>query len=128
MAPARSPIVNGWITASAVSGEEFQSIIELIDNEEVVVHVLERSGARFYCAIRFRSPKASTTHSSKSRNCRTPSLWQARQPVYRTSIARWRRYEAWLGEFGRLLLAAEREASASGTSARPRGRKATAQA
>jgi heat-inducible transcriptional repressor len=31
---------------NAVTGEEFQSIIELIDNEEVVVHVLERSGAR----------------------------------------------------------------------------------
>ncbi len=32
----------------------------------------------------------------------TPSLWQARQPVYRDAVARWRRYENWLGEFGRL--------------------------
>jgi hypothetical protein len=24
-------------------------------------------------------------------------MWQARQPVYRTSIARWRAYEPWLG-------------------------------
>jgi tetratricopeptide (TPR) repeat protein len=32
----------------------------------------------------------------------TPSLWQARQPVYRDAVARWRRYENWLGEFHRL--------------------------
>ena len=29
---------------NAMAGEEFQSIIELLDNEEVVIHVLERSG------------------------------------------------------------------------------------
>jgi heat-inducible transcriptional repressor len=29
---------------NAMTGEEFQSIIELLDNEEVVIHVLERSG------------------------------------------------------------------------------------
>jgi tetratricopeptide (TPR) repeat protein len=28
----------------------------------------------------------------------TASVWQARQPVYRTSVERWRRYEPWLGE------------------------------
>jgi Flp pilus assembly protein TadD len=27
----------------------------------------------------------------------TPSKWQARQPIYRTSVERWRRYEQWLG-------------------------------
>jgi hypothetical protein len=27
----------------------------------------------------------------------TPSKWQARQPIYRTSVERWRRYEPWLG-------------------------------
>ena len=27
----------------------------------------------------------------------TPSKWQARQPIYRTSVGRWRRYEPWLG-------------------------------
>ena len=29
---------------------------------------------------------------------KTASLWQARQPVYTTSVERWRRYEPWLGE------------------------------
>jgi tetratricopeptide (TPR) repeat protein len=34
---------------------------------------------------------------------RTASMWQARQPVYRSSIERWRRYEPWLGELRGLL-------------------------
>jgi tetratricopeptide (TPR) repeat protein len=33
----------------------------------------------------------------------TASVWQARQPVYATSIARWRRYEPWLGELRQLM-------------------------
>jgi len=33
----------------------------------------------------------------------TASLWQARQPVYATSVARWRHYEPWLGELDQLL-------------------------
>jgi tetratricopeptide (TPR) repeat protein len=32
----------------------------------------------------------------------TSSKWQARQPVYRSSVERWRRYEPWLGELGAL--------------------------
>jgi tetratricopeptide (TPR) repeat protein len=34
---------------------------------------------------------------SNPRAVRTPSRWQARQPIYRNSVARWRRYEPWLG-------------------------------
>jgi hypothetical protein len=34
---------------------------------------------------------------------RTANKWQARQPVYRTSTERWRRYEPWLGELRELL-------------------------
>jgi hypothetical protein len=33
----------------------------------------------------------------------TASLWQARQPVYKGSVERWRRYEPWLGAFSELL-------------------------
>jgi Sulfotransferase family len=32
----------------------------------------------------------------------TASLWQARQPIYRTSVERWRPYEPWLGELRQL--------------------------
>ena len=34
---------------------------------------------------------------SNPRAVRTPSKWQARQPINRNSVARWRRYEPWLG-------------------------------
>ncbi len=33
----------------------------------------------------------------------TPSRWQARQPIYKSSVDRWRHYEPWLGEFGALV-------------------------
>lgn len=41
---------------------------------------------------------------SNPRSVATASMWQARQPVYATSVERWRRYEPWLGEFQRLLM------------------------
>jgi tetratricopeptide (TPR) repeat protein len=37
------------------------------------------------------------------RAVRTPSFWQVRQPLYTTSIDRWRNYEPWLGSFRDLL-------------------------
>ena len=40
---------------------------------------------------------------SNPRAVRTPSKWQSRQPIYRTSVARWRRYEPWLGPLGALV-------------------------
>jgi tetratricopeptide (TPR) repeat protein len=38
-----------------------------------------------------------------SKEVATPSLWQVRQPIYRSSVERWRRYEPWLGAFRELL-------------------------
>jgi hypothetical protein len=38
-----------------------------------------------------------------ARGIKTPSLWQARQPVHAGSVDRWRNYEPWLGEFKELL-------------------------
>ncbi len=32
----------------------------------------------------------------------TPSMWQVRQPIYRTSIGRWQHYREWLPEFATL--------------------------
>jgi tetratricopeptide (TPR) repeat protein len=37
------------------------------------------------------------------RTVRTPSLWQVRQPLYKTSLARWKNYEPWLGSFRGLM-------------------------
>jgi tetratricopeptide (TPR) repeat protein len=36
------------------------------------------------------------------RRVQTFSMWQVRQPVYTTSVERWRRYEPWLGIFAEL--------------------------
>jgi hypothetical protein len=42
---------------------------------------------------------------------RTASMWQVRQPVYSSSVGRWRRYEPWLGELRALLDEAPAEAT-----------------
>jgi tetratricopeptide (TPR) repeat protein len=62
-------------------------------------------------------------HESNERAVRTPSQWQARQPIYRSSVARWRHYEPWLGGFGTLIAADGRMESgpAAGCSGHPAG-------
>jgi tetratricopeptide (TPR) repeat protein len=47
------------------------------------------------------------------RRITTASLWQARQPIYRTSVERWKRYEPWLGELGELLSPDDSESTAA---------------
>jgi tetratricopeptide (TPR) repeat protein len=42
-------------------------------------------------------------HEINRQPIRTASVWQARQPIYRGSLERWRRYEPWLGELAGLL-------------------------
>ena len=42
-------------------------------------------------------------HERNPRAVKTPSKWQTRQPIYRTSVARWRRYEPWLGPLRTLV-------------------------
>jgi hypothetical protein len=37
------------------------------------------------------------------RGVRTASVWQVRQPIYRSSLERWRRYEPWLGSLRELM-------------------------
>ncbi len=47
-------------------------------------------------------------HDQNERSVRTPSLWQARQPIYKSSAEKWRKYEPWLGAFRELLPESER--------------------
>lgn len=42
-------------------------------------------------------------HETNNRPVRTPSLWQVRQPIYDTSVERWRKYEPWLDGFEELM-------------------------
>jgi tetratricopeptide (TPR) repeat protein len=52
-------------------------------------------------------------HSERNpRAVRTASVWQARQPMYKTSVARWRHYEPWLGPLRALLSDQDRAAAA----------------
>jgi tetratricopeptide (TPR) repeat protein len=44
-----------------------------------------------------RSPR-----DPSARRIASASLWQARQPIYHRSVARWRNYEPWLGALGSL--------------------------
>jgi len=37
-------------------------------------------------------------HEQNDSSIRTPSKWQARQPIYRSSLQKWKIYEPWLGE------------------------------
>jgi tetratricopeptide (TPR) repeat protein len=78
---------------------------------EAVVERKEESARQIieFCGLDWN--EACLRPERNARALTTPSLWQARQPVYRTSIARWRRYEPWLGEFRALLSMTEREAS-----------------
>jgi tetratricopeptide (TPR) repeat protein len=52
------------------------------------------------------------------RAMKTASLWQARQPVYTTSVDRWRRYEPWLGELRELLSGTDAEVGAGAADSR----------
>jgi hypothetical protein len=42
-------------------------------------------------------------HEDNPHAVQTVSMWQVRQPIYRSSVERWRRYEPWLGELRELL-------------------------
>jgi len=61
-----------------------------------------------FCGLEWND--ACLHHERNTRPVRTASLWQARQPFYSTSVARWQKYRPWLGELEEFLSDAEREA------------------
>jgi hypothetical protein len=61
------------------------------DREAVVRRVIEFIGLPWH--------EACLRHEENQRAVRTPSLWQVRQPIYTTSMQRWRRFEEWIPEF-----------------------------
>jgi hypothetical protein len=53
-----------------------------------------------FCGLEWSDACLHPEHNE--RRVRTPSLWQVRQPVYKTSTDRWKRYSPWLGAFEQL--------------------------
>jgi len=54
-----------------------------------------------FCGLRWEDSMLSP--EANRRSVVTPSAWQVRQPIYRTSIERWKKFEPWLGPFRELL-------------------------
>jgi tetratricopeptide (TPR) repeat protein len=73
-----------------------------VDYEELIART-EEVGRRMAAFIGLDWDDACLRPECNRRPVKTASMWQARQPVYRTSVERWRRYEPWLGEFRQLL-------------------------
>jgi len=64
------------------------------DPEPVIRRIVQASGLSWHNACLFPERNARTV--------KTPSKWQARQPIYRHAIGRWQTYEPWLGSLGAL--------------------------
>jgi tetratricopeptide (TPR) repeat protein len=73
-----------------------------IDYEELVSHreVASRRLVEF-CDLPW--DERCLQPEKNQRSVTTPTTWSVRQPVYQTSIERWRRYEPWLGPLRALL-------------------------
>ena len=72
-------------------------------NYEDLVDDREAAARRMLAHVGLVWDDALLHHEDNVRSVVTPSLWQVRQPIYRTSVDRWRRYEPWLGAFRKLL-------------------------
>lgn len=53
------------------------------------------------CGLEWHDACLQPQHNRRA--IRTASVWQARQPIYGGSVARWRRYEPWLGALRELI-------------------------
>ena len=69
---------------------------ELVGNSEPTIRRMIE-----FCGLEWND--ACLSPESNLRAVSTPSLWQVRRPINRSSVERWRRFEPWLGEFKELL-------------------------
>ncbi len=75
----------------------FPATLHHVDYEETVSD-LEGVARRLLAACGLEWDPACLDFHSTRRSVRTASLTQVRQPIYKTSVGRWRNYEAGLGE------------------------------
>jgi tetratricopeptide (TPR) repeat protein len=76
------------LPASTFLEVEYETLIH--DRERITRELIQFCGLDWDDACLF--------HERNESSIRTPSKWQARQPIYSSSIHRWRPYEPWLGE------------------------------
>jgi tetratricopeptide (TPR) repeat protein len=69
---------------------------------EALVSDPEPHTRRLVAACGLEWDEACLSPHKNKRQVMTASLWQARQPIYKSSVERWRRYEPWLGELRQL--------------------------
>lgn len=69
---------------------------DLVQDREGVARLLAE-----FCGLTWDD--AMLQHEGNERSVLTPSAWQVRQPIYKTSVERWKRFEPWLGPFKELL-------------------------
>ncbi len=74
-----------WRTVLTVPMLEVQYEELVSDSDGTVRRLLE------YCGVEWEP--GCTRFYETARGVRTPSRWQVRQPIYRSSVGRWRRYE-----------------------------------
>ena len=79
----------------------YRGIVIEVDYEALVADP-ELHARRLIAASGLEWDDACLAPHRNERPIRTASVWQARQPIYRTSVERWRRYEPWLGELREL--------------------------
>ena len=72
-----------------------------VDYEDLVADP-ETHSRRLVAACGLEWNEACLSPHRNARRINTASVWQARQPIYRTSVERWRRYEPWIGELREL--------------------------
>jgi tetratricopeptide (TPR) repeat protein len=78
---------------------------------ETLVADREAETRRLIAFLGLEWDEACLAPERNTRVVQTASVWQARQPVYASSVERWRRYEPWLGELRELLPEARATAS-----------------
>jgi hypothetical protein len=71
---------------------EYEALVD--EPEPVIRRIVKASGLTWNSACLFPERNA--------RAVKTPSKWQARQPIYRRAVGRWHSYEPWLGPLGAL--------------------------
>lgn len=69
---------------------------DVVTNTDSTVRALFR-----FCGLPWEESCLSPEQVQRKVN--TPSMWQVRQPINRSSVERWKRYEPWLGSFRELI-------------------------